>query len=94
MTTAAAKQTRGYTDIGGHQTWFADAGGTRDPLLILHGGLIGGYFLLWGEESPSAETAARSARRGFRRGDQAPVQIFAGKGQTSPDVAVEQGART
>src|SRR6266699_2680357 len=32
MTTAAAKQTRGYTDIGGHQTWFADAGGTRDPL--------------------------------------------------------------
>ena len=46
MTTAAAKQTRGYTDIGGHQTWFADAGGTRDPLLILHGGLSDSELLL------------------------------------------------
>ena len=46
MTTAAAKQTRGYTDIGGHQTWFADAGGTRDPLLILHGGLSDSDLLL------------------------------------------------
>src|SRR5256885_313425 len=45
-TPAAAKQTRGYTDIGGHQPWFADAGGTRDPLLILHGGLSDSELLL------------------------------------------------
>ena len=35
-------------------------------MIILHGGLIGGYFLLWGEESLSSEngTAARSRPRG------------------------------
>ena len=27
-------------------------------MIILHGGLIGGYFLLWGEESLPAEAGA------------------------------------
>jgi pimeloyl-ACP methyl ester carboxylesterase len=29
----------GYTDIGGHRTWFADLHGAGEPVLMLHGGL-------------------------------------------------------
>lgn len=46
MRTSIEKQTRGYTDIGGHQTWFADSLGTGDPVLLLHGGLSDSELLL------------------------------------------------
>jgi pimeloyl-ACP methyl ester carboxylesterase len=46
MTTSAEKQTRGYTDINGHQTWFADSGGPGEPVLFLHGGLSDSEMLL------------------------------------------------
>ena len=46
MRTSIEKQTRGYTEIGGHQTWFADSQGTGDPVLLLHGGLSDSELLL------------------------------------------------
>ena len=46
MTTSTERQTRGYTDIGGHRTWFADSGGTVEPVLLLHGGLSDSELLL------------------------------------------------
>jgi pimeloyl-ACP methyl ester carboxylesterase len=46
MTTATAKGTRGYADIGSHQTWFADSGGPGEPVLLLHGGLSDSELLL------------------------------------------------
>jgi pimeloyl-ACP methyl ester carboxylesterase len=44
--TSIEKQTRGYAEIGGHQTWFADSQGTGDPVLLLHGGLSDSELLL------------------------------------------------
>ncbi|MDP9274505.1 MAG: alpha/beta hydrolase [Chloroflexota bacterium] len=46
MTTSIEKRTRGYTDIGGHRTWFADSGGAGEPVLLLHGGLSDSELLL------------------------------------------------
>ncbi|HEV8536284.1 MAG TPA: alpha/beta hydrolase [Candidatus Limnocylindria bacterium] len=46
MTTPTATQSRGYTDIGGHRTWFADSGSTGEPVLVLHGGLSDSELLL------------------------------------------------
>ena len=46
MTTSTERQTRGYTDIGGHRTWFADSGGAGEPVLLLHGGLSDSELLL------------------------------------------------
>jgi pimeloyl-ACP methyl ester carboxylesterase len=46
MTTATERQTRGYTDIGGHRTWFADSGGAGEPVLLLHGGISDSELLL------------------------------------------------
>jgi pimeloyl-ACP methyl ester carboxylesterase len=46
MTTSTQKQTRGYTDLGGHRTWFADSGGAGEPILILHGGISDSEMLL------------------------------------------------
>ena len=46
MTTSTERQTRGYTDIGGHRTWFADSGGAGEPVLMLHGGLSDSELLL------------------------------------------------
>jgi pimeloyl-ACP methyl ester carboxylesterase len=37
--TSTRTGTRGYTDIGGHPTWFADSHGVGEPVLMLHGGL-------------------------------------------------------
>jgi pimeloyl-ACP methyl ester carboxylesterase len=39
MKTSTERQTRGYTDIGGHRTWFADSGRSGEPVLMLHGGI-------------------------------------------------------
>jgi pimeloyl-ACP methyl ester carboxylesterase len=46
MTTSIEKQTRGYTDIGGRQTWFADSRGAGEPVLMLHGGISDSEMLL------------------------------------------------
>jgi pimeloyl-ACP methyl ester carboxylesterase len=46
MTTSTERQTRGYTDIGGHRTWFADSGGAGEPVLMLHGGISDSEMLL------------------------------------------------
>jgi len=46
MTTSTERQTRGYADIGGHRTWFADPGGPGEPVLLLHGGLSDSELLL------------------------------------------------
>jgi pimeloyl-ACP methyl ester carboxylesterase len=46
VTISATKRTRGYTDIGGHSTWFADSGGAGEPVLLLHGGLSDSELLL------------------------------------------------
>ena len=46
MTTSIGTETRGYTDIDGHRTWFADLGGAGDPLLMLHGGVSDSDLLL------------------------------------------------
>lgn len=46
MRTSIEQQTRGYTEICGHQTWFADSQGTGDPVLLLHGGLSESELLL------------------------------------------------
>ena len=46
MTTSTERQTRGYADIGGHRTWFADSGGPGEPVLLLHGGLSDSELLL------------------------------------------------
>jgi len=46
MTTSTERKTRGYTDIGGHRTWFADTGGAGEPVLMLHGGLSDSELLL------------------------------------------------
>ena len=46
MTTSIAKQTRGYIDIGGHQTWFSDSGGPGEPILVLHGGISDSEMIL------------------------------------------------
>jgi len=46
VTTSTERQTRGYTDIGGHRTWFADSGGAGEPVLLLHGGLSDSELLL------------------------------------------------
>jgi pimeloyl-ACP methyl ester carboxylesterase len=37
--TSTQLRTSGYTDIGGHRTWFADLKGTGESVLMLHGGL-------------------------------------------------------
>ncbi len=44
--TTSVEQLRGYTDIGGHRTWFADTGGAGEPVLLLHGGLSDSELLL------------------------------------------------
>jgi pimeloyl-ACP methyl ester carboxylesterase len=46
MTTSTERRTRGYTDIGGRRTWFADSGGAGDPVLMLHGGISDSEMLL------------------------------------------------
>lgn len=46
MTTSTERQTRGYADIGGHRTWFADSGGAGEPVLMLHGGISDSEMLL------------------------------------------------
>ena len=46
MTTSTERQTRGYTDIGGHRTWFADSGGAGEAILVLHGGISDSDMLL------------------------------------------------
>jgi pimeloyl-ACP methyl ester carboxylesterase len=46
MTTSTERGTSGYTDIGGHRTWFADSGGSGEPVLLLHGGLSDSELLL------------------------------------------------
>lgn len=46
MTTSTERQTRGYTDIGGHRTWFADSGGAGEPVLMLHGGISDSEMLV------------------------------------------------
>ena len=46
MTNSIERPIRGYTDIGGHQTWFADSQATGDPVLLLHGGLSDSELLL------------------------------------------------
>jgi pimeloyl-ACP methyl ester carboxylesterase len=46
VTISADKQTRGYADIGGHRTWFADSGGPGEPVLLLHGGLSDSELLM------------------------------------------------
>lgn len=46
MTTSTEKQIRGYTNIDGQRTWFADSGGTGEPVLFLHGGLSDSELLL------------------------------------------------
>ena len=46
MTTSTERQTGGYTDIGGHRTWFADTGGAGEPILMLHGGISDSELLL------------------------------------------------
>jgi pimeloyl-ACP methyl ester carboxylesterase len=37
--TDSQRRTSGYTDIGGHRTWFADSHGAGECVLMLHGGL-------------------------------------------------------
>jgi pimeloyl-ACP methyl ester carboxylesterase len=44
--TTSVEQIRGYTDIGGHRTWFADSAGAGEPVLLLHGGLSDSELLL------------------------------------------------
>src|SRR5947207_6263622 len=46
MTSPAGTRTDGYTDIGGHQTWFSDSGGSGEPILILHGGISDSDMIL------------------------------------------------
>lgn len=46
MTTSTERRTRGYTDIRGHRTWFADSGGAGEPVLMLHGGISDSELLL------------------------------------------------
>src|SRR5882762_9392829 len=46
VTTSTERQTRGYTDIGGRRTWFADSGGGGEPVLMLHGGISDSEMLL------------------------------------------------
>jgi pimeloyl-ACP methyl ester carboxylesterase len=46
------KQARGYADIGGHRTWFADSHGAGDPVLVLHGGLTDSDLMLESLEPP------------------------------------------
>jgi pimeloyl-ACP methyl ester carboxylesterase len=46
VTSSTERQTRGYTDIGGQRTWFADSGGPGEPILLLHGGLSDSELLL------------------------------------------------
>jgi pimeloyl-ACP methyl ester carboxylesterase len=47
MTDVSARTgTRGYTEIGGHRTWFADSGGSADPVLMLHGGMSDSELML------------------------------------------------
>src|SRR6267378_1026379 len=46
MTTSVERRTSGYADIGGHRTWFADSGGSGEPVLLLHGGLSDSDLLL------------------------------------------------
>jgi pimeloyl-ACP methyl ester carboxylesterase len=36
---SSQKRTSGYTEIDGHRTWFADADGVGESVLMLHGGL-------------------------------------------------------
>jgi pimeloyl-ACP methyl ester carboxylesterase len=55
MTTSTQKQTRGYTDLGGHRTWFADSGGAGEPILILHGGISDSEMLLDALEAALAD---------------------------------------
>lgn len=46
MTTSPGTQTQGYTEIGGHRTWFADSGGAGEPILMLHGGISDSEMLV------------------------------------------------
>jgi pimeloyl-ACP methyl ester carboxylesterase len=46
VTISADTRTRGYADIGGHPTWFADSGGPGEPVLLLHGGLSDSELLM------------------------------------------------
>jgi pimeloyl-ACP methyl ester carboxylesterase len=46
VTSSTERQIHGYTDIGGHRTWFADSGGAGDPILVLHGGISDSELLL------------------------------------------------
>lgn len=46
MTTSTERVTRGYTDVNGRRTWFADSGGAGEPVLMLHGGLSDSEMLL------------------------------------------------
>jgi pimeloyl-ACP methyl ester carboxylesterase len=55
MTTSTLRPTRGYTDIGGHRTWFADSGGAGEPVLMLHGGISDSEMLLDALEAALAD---------------------------------------
>jgi len=46
MTSPTGTRTEGYTDIGGHQTWFSDSGGSSEPILVLHGGISDSDMIL------------------------------------------------
>ncbi len=46
MTTSIERRTRGYADLEGHRTWFADSGGVGEPILLLHGGISDSDLLL------------------------------------------------
>ena len=44
--TSTQTGTRGYTDIGGHPTWFADSHRAGESVLLLHGGLSDSEMML------------------------------------------------
>jgi pimeloyl-ACP methyl ester carboxylesterase len=44
--TSTRTGTRGYIDIGGHRTWFADSQSAGEPVLLLHGGLSDSEVML------------------------------------------------
>ena len=46
MRASTERRTRGYTNIAGRRTWFADSGGNGEPVLVLHGGLSDSELLL------------------------------------------------
>src|SRR2546430_3928274 len=56
VTTSTERQTRGYTDIGGHRTWFADSGGAGEPVLLLPGGVEDSWVFFSSLRPPPSPT--------------------------------------